>query len=96
MPRSGALKQVSGLQVKTVATLGIHPFMLSKWRKDVREGTIRGRLPESRAHLARAAVLSTLPGDTTLALRAQKRYIQPRNSMADRSDAPAAGQALCE
>jgi transposase len=30
--------------VKTVAAaLEIHPFMLSKWRKDVRDGLIRGR-----------------------------------------------------
>ena len=42
------LSQVSGLQVKAVATaLGIHPFMLSKWRKDVRDGTLRGRLPKA-------------------------------------------------
>ena len=33
-----------GILVKTVAAaLEIHPFMLSKWRKDVREGTVRGR-----------------------------------------------------
>ncbi|XWV18906.1 MAG: hypothetical protein HEQ11_19815 [Gemmatimonas sp.] len=33
-----------GLQAKTVAAaLEIHPFMLSKWRKDVRDGIIRGR-----------------------------------------------------
>ena len=38
------LSQQPGLQVKTVAAaLEIHPFMLSKWRKDVREGLIRGR-----------------------------------------------------
>ena len=38
------LSQQPGLQVKTVAAaLEIHPFMLSKWRKDVREGVIRGR-----------------------------------------------------
>lgn len=44
------LSQVPGMQVKAVATaLGIHPFMLSKWRKDVREGTIRGRLPKAAA-----------------------------------------------
>ena len=36
-----------GLQVKTVAeALEIHPFMLSKWRKDVRDGVIRGRAPK--------------------------------------------------
>ena len=38
------LSHVPGMQVKAVATaLGIHPFMLSKWRKDVRDGIIRGR-----------------------------------------------------
>ena len=38
------LSQQSGLQVKTVATaLAIHPFMLSKWRKDAREGRLRGQ-----------------------------------------------------
>lgn len=38
------LSQQPGIQVKTVAAaLEIHPFMLSKWRKDVREGVIRGK-----------------------------------------------------
>ena len=33
-----------GLQVKSVAAaLAIHPFMLSKWRKDARDGRLRGR-----------------------------------------------------
>ena len=42
------LSQQPGLQVKTVAAaLEIHPFMLSKWRKDVREGLIRGRAPKA-------------------------------------------------
>lgn len=42
------LRHVPGMQVKAVATaLGIHPFMLSKWRKDVLDGTIRGRLPKA-------------------------------------------------
>jgi transposase len=41
------LSQQPGLQVQAVAAaLDIHPFMLSKWRKDVRDGTIQGR----RAH----------------------------------------------
>jgi transposase len=31
------------IQVKPVAEgLGIHPFMLSRWRKEVREGLIQG------------------------------------------------------
>jgi len=37
------LSQQPGVMVKTVATaLMIHPFMLSKWRKDAREGRLRG------------------------------------------------------
>src|SRR6478609_6301410 len=37
------LSQQPGIQVKTVAAaLAIHPFMLSKWRKEVREGVLRG------------------------------------------------------
>jgi transposase len=37
------LSQQPGLQVKTVAAaLAIHPFMLSKWRKDARDGRLRG------------------------------------------------------
>lgn len=38
------LTQIKGVQVKDVAeALGIHPFMLSRWRKEVREGTIKAR-----------------------------------------------------
>jgi transposase-like protein len=38
------LSQRPGLQVKNVAAaLTIHPFMLSKWRKDVRDGRLGGR-----------------------------------------------------
>jgi len=38
------LSQQPGLQVKSVAAaLTIHPFMLSKWRKDARDGRLGGR-----------------------------------------------------
>ena len=38
------LSHQRALQVKTVAlALAIHPFMLSKWRKEVRDGVLRGR-----------------------------------------------------
>jgi transposase len=37
------LSQQPGMQVQTVAAaLAIHPFMLSKWRKDVKDGRLRG------------------------------------------------------
>jgi transposase len=42
------LSQQPGIQVQTVATaLAIHPFMLSKWRKDAREGRLTGRTPKA-------------------------------------------------
>jgi len=38
------LSQQPGMQVQAVAVaLEIHPFMLSKWRKDVKDGRLRGR-----------------------------------------------------
>ncbi len=38
------LSGVPGVQVQTVAAaLDIHPFMLSRWRKEVRDGVLRGR-----------------------------------------------------
>jgi len=37
------LSQQPGLEVQAVAAaLDIHPFMLSRWRKQVREGVLRG------------------------------------------------------
>ena len=37
------LSQHPGIQARTVAAaLAIHPFMLSKWRKDVRDGRLPG------------------------------------------------------
>ena len=42
------LSQQPGMQVQTVAAaLEIHPYMLSKWRKDVKDGRLRGRLPKA-------------------------------------------------
>ena len=36
-----------GIQVKAVAdALDIHPFMLSRWRKEFREGRLRPRTPK--------------------------------------------------
>ena len=38
------LSQQPGIQVQAVAAaLDIHPFMLSKWRKEVRLGMLRGK-----------------------------------------------------
>lgn len=39
------LSQAPGVLVKDVAqSLCIHPFMLSKWRKEVRDGVLRGKV----------------------------------------------------
>lgn len=47
------LSQIEGVQVKDVAeALSIHPFMLSRWRKEVRDGVIRARAsvrPDARS-----------------------------------------------
>ena len=52
------LSHEPGIQVKTVAAaLAIHPFMLSKWRKDVRDGVLRTRqhasVPKTPRRVAR-------------------------------------------
>ena len=40
------LSETPGVQVKDVAdALDVHPFMLSKWRREAREGTIQPDLP---------------------------------------------------
>jgi len=50
------LSQQPGIQVQTVAAaLEIHPFMLSKWRKDARDGRLRGRTPAQRRRRTGAA-----------------------------------------
>jgi len=42
------LSQRPGLQVKSVAAaFEIHPFMLSKWRKDVRDGRLSGHVSKA-------------------------------------------------
>lgn len=43
------LTEQPGVQVQTVAAaLAIHPFMLSKWRKDARDGKLRGSAKKAR------------------------------------------------
>ncbi len=41
------LSALGGVQVKDVAdALDIHPFMLSRWRKEYRDGSLRARVGE--------------------------------------------------
>lgn len=43
------LSQLRGVEVQAVAAaLDIHPFMLSRWRKEVRHGVLRGAAPTVR------------------------------------------------
>ncbi len=44
------LSGMPGVQVQMVAdALDIHPFMLSRWRKEARDGVLRGPSPAGRA-----------------------------------------------
>lgn len=44
------LSQLKGVEVQAVAeALEIHPFMLSRWRKEARDGVLRGRVSLSSA-----------------------------------------------
>lgn len=44
--RAVLMSEQPGVQVKDVAqSLCIHPFMLSKWRKQVRDGVLAGDVP---------------------------------------------------
>ena len=44
------LSQLKGVEVQAVAdALEIHPFMLSRWRKEARDGTLRGRVSVPKA-----------------------------------------------
>lgn len=52
------LSQQPGMQVRAVAAaLEVHPFLLSRWRRQAREGTLRGRAaapePAARRELKR-------------------------------------------
>ena len=43
------LSQLKGVEVQAVAAaLEIHPFMLSRWRKEARDGVLRGRVTVAR------------------------------------------------
>ena len=56
------LSQEPRLQVKTVATaLEIHPFVLSKWRGDFRDGRLRGRMPKAPRARSRSSRRSRGP-----------------------------------
>lgn len=50
------LSQLKGVEVQAVAdALEIHPFMLSRWRKEARDGMLRGRVSVPKAVKAPSA-----------------------------------------
>jgi transposase len=60
------LSHMAGVEVQTVANaLDIHPFMLSRWRKEVRDGVLKGR--------ARRVDLPSRPAREIKELQALKR-----------------------
>ena len=60
------LSHLPGVEVQTVAdALDIHPFMLSRWRKEVRDGVLTGR--------ARRVDLPARPARELKQLQALKR-----------------------
>lgn len=52
------LSQRPGLQVRVIAeALDIHPFMLSRWRKEFREGRLRSRAAEAKPRASKAPLV---------------------------------------
>jgi transposase len=61
------LSQLKGVEVQAVAdALEIHPFMLSRWRKEARDGQLRGRVSVSKA-------LRTPPARTMQRFQSRRR-----------------------
>jgi transposase len=76
------LSQLPGVQVQAVAdALEIHPFMLSKWRKEARAGTLRGRVSVAKA-------VKPMPSARTLkrfqALRRAHALLQEEHALLER------------
>jgi transposase len=55
------LTKMPGVEVQTVAeALDIHPFMLSRWRKEAREGLLRGKAKRIEVQPRRAREIKRL------------------------------------
>ncbi len=95
------LSQQPGIQVRMVAAaLDIHPFMLSKWRKEVRLGRIRGRartiatspVREIRK-LQQLEQAHALLREEHELLKKAIRFCSVRRPSASRSSRPSAGRS---
>jgi transposase len=89
------LSSMPGVQVQTVAdALDIHPFMLSCWRKEARDGILRGRVkrvdvaPRQAREIRRLQVLerehATLQEEHDL-LKKAIRFCSARRGRSSRS-----------
>ena len=57
------LSHLPGVEIQTVANaLDLHPFMLSRWRKEVREGVVTGRTRRMDMPSRPTRELKQLPG----------------------------------
>lgn len=55
------LSSMPGVQVQTVAdALDLHPFMLSRWRKEARDGILKGRAPRGAGATRRGREIKRL------------------------------------
>ncbi len=87
------LSQMPEVEVQTVArALDIHSFMLSRWRKEVREGVVKGRIrrgdmPSRSTRELKA--LQTLKGEHAM-LKAEHELLKKRRSS---SSSTASGKA---
>jgi transposase len=88
------LSQIEGVRVHDVAdALEIHPFMLSKWRRDAREGRLRARvevLPAAREQrevqqLARLKAQHALLKEEHELLKKAIRFCSARRAPSSRS-----------
>lgn len=95
------LSQQPGIQVRAVAAaLDIHPFMLSKWRKEVRLGRIRGQAqPIATAPVREIRRLQQLEQAYGLLqeehelLKKAIRFCSVRKPSGSRSSRPSAGRS---
>src|SRR5713101_5817472 len=71
------LSRMSGVQVQTVAdALDVHPFMLSRWRKEARDGILTGKVPRGVVDGRRAREVKRLLELEHAMLRAEHELLK--------------------
>ena len=96
------LSGMRGVQVQTVANaLDIHPFMLSRWRKEARDGVLRGRArqiaPGPRREIKRLQALEreyAMLREEHELLKKAIRFCSERRGRSSRSLTATAGTVL--